>query len=749
MIKNNIRTLNVAGNRGSKLSPNNNIADILRAALDKSATSKAISNIYINGELNPFLQETTADQIDFEDTVVIFDKDVDGKPIKGTEQVMYLQSFTDYDTFKHMDLSGKVIRNFTSRPKNLKATNTKFKEHGIQKSVYELDSVRAMFYYKQGIKPEFVQAVLMSRGYTAVESNNMFNTLQKIVQRDLRNLEKGKPILKIALANDGTFTTTEFIATDVEVTPAQLITGRYHAKEFMMDSQDNVSDVLEKKEGYFVDKLRSKYNFTNDEPEWTETVLFTESGERYLVRTANEDERTNLIRNGFTEDTSIENINGTFYSGEDKITKLEGVSFHKYLDKETGKVWNVVIVDSEETKRKLLRSSFFDFYRHNYQDDFRRDREHDKWKERIDRKASRMYQSFLYQRKMLGTRIPTQAMQSFMPMEIVGFTDSVVNDVYVPVQMFFLQGSDLDIDKVYLLGYGINDSGKLFINSKLADIDVEYTYDQLLELLPPNGIEYEISETVDDDTYLINTSRLSDENWISIINDVIKSGKLKIAFDLEDSRTERFLYQLNTHTTTELSDKDVDASIKNQVVHNVLKVASNAENQVIAQISVDAATVDLKEAAKESPLAAYEKTITSDNPMTVFTMQVQNMVGREVIGVTAVALKQFFAKTAFYNDKINKFVEACKKDPNNIHTYVLRLIELVVKQNPLSGNQTVFANLNFLDAIDAIDNGEIPDVDLDILGFKKLSTLLAWLQAEADKNDAALTISGILTLATD
>jgi len=113
---------------------------------------------------------------------------------------------------------------------------------------------------------------------------------------------------------------------------------------------------------------------------------------------------------------------------------------------------------------------------------------------------------------MLGTRIPTQAMQSFMPMEIVGFTDSVVNDVYVPVQMFFLQGSDLDIDKVYLLGYGINNSGKLVINSKLADIDVEYTYDQLLELLPPNGIEYEISETVDDDTYLINTSRLSDEN---------------------------------------------------------------------------------------------------------------------------------------------------------------------------------------------------------------------------------------------
>ena len=261
-------------NVGGKTMMYDRFADLVREmgitkdpVTGQSSTSRAINNVYINGELNPFLQEITADQIDFEDTVVIFEKDIKGNPIKGTEQVMYLQSFTDYDTFKHMDLSGKVIKNFTSRPKNLKATNTKFKEHGVQKSVYELDSVRAMFYYKQGIRPEFVQAVLMSRGYTAVESNNMFNTLQKIVQRDLRNLEKGKPILKIALANDDTFTTTEFVATDVQVTPAQLITGRYHAKEFMMDSQDNVSDILEKKEGYFINKLRSKYNFTDDEPE--------------------------------------------------------------------------------------------------------------------------------------------------------------------------------------------------------------------------------------------------------------------------------------------------------------------------------------------------------------------------------------------------------------------------------------------------------------------------------------------------
>ena len=305
----------------------------------------------------------------------------------------------------------------------------------------------------------------------------------------------------------------------------------------------------------------------------------------------------------------------------------------------------------------------------------------------------------------------------------------------------------MDIDKVYLLGFGVNESGKIQINSKLADI-AEYSYDDLMRLLPPNGKKYERSLVMDDDSYILNGSRLSTESYIDIINDVIRSGKSKVFITTADSRADVFMKQLNTHTRTKLSDQHIDAAIKNQVVHNVLRVASNAENQVIAQISVDAATEGLKKAGTTSHLAAYEKTITSDNPLTVFTMQVQNMVGREVIGVTAVALKQFFAKTAYYNDQINQYKITCMSNPAVIVSETQKLLGLVVKMNPLTGKDTVFANLNFLDVIDEIGK-TIEDIDIDLYGFKKLSTLMAWLQAEADKNDAALTISGILTLATD
>ena len=35
-------------------------------------------------------------------------------------------------------------------------------------------------------------------------------------------------------------------------------------------------------------------------------------------------------------------------------------------------------------------------------------------------------------------------MQSFMPMEVVAFTDSDINEVYVPTNQTWLQGSDYD-----------------------------------------------------------------------------------------------------------------------------------------------------------------------------------------------------------------------------------------------------------------------------------------------------------------
>jgi hypothetical protein len=52
--------------------------------------------------------------------------------------------------------------------------------------------------------------------------------------------------------------------------------------------------------------------------------------------------------------------------------------------------------------------------------------------ERVDLISRQKYAAFEKQLYCVGARIPTQSMQSYMAMEIVAFTDSDVNEVYVP-----------------------------------------------------------------------------------------------------------------------------------------------------------------------------------------------------------------------------------------------------------------------------------------------------------------------------
>lgn len=55
-----------------------------------------------------------------------------------------------------------------------------------------------------------------------------------------------------------------------------------------------------------------------------------------------------------------------------------------------------------------------------------------------------------------------------MPLEVVAFTDSDINEVYVPTNQTWLQGSDYDIDKLYILGYSVSNNGSINYNTEAA-----------------------------------------------------------------------------------------------------------------------------------------------------------------------------------------------------------------------------------------------------------------------------------------
>ena len=50
-----------------------------------------------------------------------------------------------------------------------------------------------------------------------------------------------------------------------------------------------------------------------------------------------------------------------------------------------------------------------------------------------------------------------------MPMRVVGFVDSDVNNAFVSTDQIWLQGSDYDIDTVSLATYSVDKGGKLYL----------------------------------------------------------------------------------------------------------------------------------------------------------------------------------------------------------------------------------------------------------------------------------------------
>jgi hypothetical protein len=160
-------------------------------------------------------------------------------------------------------------------------------------------------------------------------------------------------------------------------------------------------------------------------------------------------------------------------------------------------------------------------------------------------------------------------MQSFAPMRVVAFSDSELNEVFVPTNIMWLEGSDLDIDKQYILGYTVSDTGRIF------------------------------------------------------------SG------DLEHHKED---------------------CLKNNVVENIWKTVTDPRNQI--NLTQPISTDDMKTLAATSHKGSLAEKMSYYNPFHKYSMQVENMVGKDCIGNVATAIKGFFALTYMYNTRMNEMCDA-------------------------------------------------------------------------------------------
>ena len=320
----------------------------------------------------------------------------------------------------------------------------------------------------------------------------------------------------------------------------------------------------------------------------------------------------------------------------------------------------------------------------------------------------------------------------------------------------------------------------------LSALDKYKNYDikELLRLPIPKGRKFEVNS---DNAILvtINDLKLFDKD-LSVISRILKDGRINIIFEewnkdfkISDKTyyrlQKKLLKRLTEHESTNCSGEYHKKALRNVVVQGIFDVIKDPINQVNLQKPI--AMDEQKDAGKKSTLGKEEKYMTFDNPATKFKMQIQNMVGREVIGVTAVSLKAFFAASLYYDTQMQSIANLIKLEPTpeNIQqvwtkikdlTYdgkfgrgeelktlsnaYIRPILLALIDNP-NWSRVKLSDTNITSSINTNLQGHLLDyIDIELDGtYLRFENLISQLNETANRNDAPMSISGLLSASTD
>lgn len=470
--------------------------------------------------------------------------------------------------------------------------------------------------------------------------------------------------------------------------------------------------------------------------------------------------------------------------------------------------------------------------------------------------AMTTYNSFKKSLTFTASRIPAQTLQSFMQMELTGFTQSSKNIVYVSHWQTWLQGSDYDIDKAYIMGFEFDDNGKFVGWSDLFNYSTEQTLEASTYLPAPNKVAYSKTSSFIDITELLKEykstqdSKIREEiiNRVTALNpEIIKDGakrtivtwkednlndlgnsiieelnsnndriylhsknvvdinsyiqdilslsgnepakihkyadlltmlgdydydedglgnkKLFVTWDssIESTVGRSILSELNKHEFTEISPLLTEAAYKNLVSSRIQKIVQNLRNMDAAYSPIE--MEGIRHASEASPKGELAGNMTLMNPLTKYLMQVSNMVGKGVIGITAVGEKVFFNNSFYWNEGLRSADYKWHRNMqfsqtfNRIQGRSLKNIQPTTKTTIANANfedveemRRVFIDLNPIDSELRIRFG-ITDEDI-LTQNEKWQAYHDELMKEVKKKQdigwsADLTISELLSAATD
>lgn len=759
-----------------------------------------------NTVLNPFI-DAVARSYDIKqgDTIVI--SEVIGKDENNNDIITYktklIESWDDYNKYVN-NSDPNVIGKLRFAPRDLQGGDIIMEVNGKTFSVFNLHSVIALHALNQKIPNALMAQAIVQDPHWAeqIVDGNLKKSLQNIIQKQLEDLENGR-------IHDSFFGKKEWYAVqNVNTVAAECIMGKSYAEQFGLLEGDDLDSILKTGPDFFYNRMMSNYGLPDVPIDLVDTVLYTKNGP-ILVKFGDilHPEEYNLSRN-----LVIRNVDGELLLNNSVLCSEDGVQTYSY--NKDGQTYNILTINNKETFDELLDSELVETNRFvitnrnlknyiNFTEDTNaadlltqvspeealkmiREADYARFTSRVQALAKQRYYAFRASLNIVGARIPTQAMQSFMPMKVVAFTNSTTNDIYVPRTQLWLQGSDLDIDKVYCLQYSINSNGTLATMSRLDKI---FDPIEVLKLGKPNGVHYKENSKNKETSYwvsyndlmrVITTAKLGQEKGqLDIFLKIFNSGKENVRFqapldlfttEVIDGKEEsklnesvaleyneakrKFLYYLNQHSLSKVK-LNKEAALRNMVVSGILEATLKPSVQGIAGMPID--MDEAQKAAENSVLNDLEKHFSPDIPSSKWKLQVQALGAKDVVGISAVSVKCFFGETTYINMMMEQFSDLLIS--NNVEQAVDLLNRLLIK-NPITNKACLISNVNLRNIIDKLNRNNIQFLPIGLstnLTEKQWDTdhgfdiiqCLKDLNLRASIIDTALSESGILSSATD
>ena len=309
---------------------------------------------------------------------------------------------------------------------------------------------------------------------------------------------------------------------------------------------------------------------------------------------------------------------------------------------------NSLIIDAGSTKEETIRA-----LKANTKDNIK------SWKEATNeflrKKAHKKWISFQDSLNFIASRIPAQTLQSFMSMKQIAWTSNSKNMAYVSHFQTYLQGSDYDIDKAYIMGQSYNDSATYIGWSNLFDYS---TYDtlQASKTLPvPRGHSNMVIDSSANDNNIDEFFKISSDGSLDSVAPELKAKAIRLVGNIirnynkknilyysgpQDNKLNTLIKLIDSHQTTKLHASIAESAYKNVASSNIYAVAHDIRNrdQAYTAIAMDI----LQAAAANSPKGDQAGRLNMFNPFTKYMMQYQNLVGKNVISIAANGEKVWF-----------------------------------------------------------------------------------------------------------